>query len=342
MTPNLDWKSLGFDYTKTDYNVRYTYTDGKWGEMEVTSDEYVPMHMSASCLHYGCELFEGLKAFRGADGKIRLFRPEDNAKRFISSARRLCLPEPTVEMFVKACVECVKRNARFVPPYESGASLYLRPVMFGTSVGLGVRPSKDALIVVYCSPVGPYFKSGIKPIRVAADRSQDRSAQHGTGDVKVGGNYASSLLCGEMAHKNGYANVLFLDSVERRFIEECGAANFFAIKDGQYITPKSPSILPSITNKSLRQIATDLGLEVVERPIDIEELSTFEECGACGTAAVISPIGFVHDMQTGKDYEFDMENVGEWSMKLYNTLRDIQYGRCEDKHNWTLEVEVEE
>jgi branched-chain amino acid aminotransferase len=214
--------------------------------------------------------------------------------------------------------------------------------MFGTSVGLGVRPSKDALIVVYCSPVGPYFKSGIKPIRVAADRSQDRSAQHGTGDVKVGGNYASSLLCGEMAHKNGFANVLFLDSVERRFIEECGAANFFAIKDGQYITPKSPSILPSITNKSLRQIAQDLGLEVVERPIDIEELSTFEECGACGTAAVISPIGFVHDMQTGKDYQFDMENVGEWSMKLYNTLRDIQYGRCEDKHGWNLVVEVEE
>ncbi len=335
----INWSSLGFDYTKTDVNARYTYKDGQWSEMVITEDEYVPMHMSASCLHYGCELFEGLKAFRGADGKVRLFRPEENAKRFISSAKRLCLPVPTVEMFVNACVEVVKRNARFIPPYESGASFYLRPVMFGTQVGLGVKPSKEALIVVYGSPVGPYFKEGIKPIRVAADRSQDRSAQHGTGDVKVGGNYASSLLCGEMAHKNGYSNVLFLDSVERRYIEECGAANFFAIKDGQYITPKSPSILPSITNKSLRQIATDLGLEVVERPVDIEELSTFEECGACGTAAVISPIGLVHDMQTGVEYKFDMEKVGDWSMKLYNTLRGIQYGTCEDKHNWNLVIE---
>lgn len=341
MSEILDWKSLGFDYTKTDVNVRYLFEDGKWSEMIVTEDEYVPMHMSASCLHYGCELFEGLKAFRGADGKVRLFRPEENAKRFISSAKRLCLPVPTVEMFVEACAEVVKRNARFIPPYESGASLYLRPVMFGTSVGLGVKPSKNALMVVYCSPVGPYFKSGIKPIRVAADRSQDRSAQHGTGDVKVGGNYASSLMSGELAHANGFSNVLFLDSVERKYIEECGAANFFAIKDGKYITPKSPSILPSITNKSLRQIAEDIGLVVEERPIPIEELATFEECGACGTAAVISPIGMVHDMQTGVDYDFGMDKVGETCMKLYTTLQDIQYGRVADSHGWTLEVSVE-
>ncbi len=339
MTANLDWKSLGFDYTKTDFNVRYTFKNGEWSQMVVTEDEYLPIHMSASCLHYGCELFEGLKAFRGEDGKVRIFRVEENAKRFISSAKRLCLPTPTIEMFVEGCIECVKRNARFIPPYESGASLYLRPVMFGTQVGLGVKPSKEAIIIIYCSPVGPYFKSGIKPIKVAADRSQDRSAQHGTGDVKVGGNYASSLMSGELAHAKGYSNVLFLDSVERRYIEECGAANFFGIKDGKYITPKSPSILPSITNKSLRQIATDLGLVVEERPIDIEELSTLEECGACGTAAVISPIGQIDDMQTGKSYVFDMENVGETCMKLYNTLRDIQYGRCEDIHNWTTVIE---
>ena len=182
---NLDWSALGFDYHKTDYNARYTFTDGKWSEMMLTKDEYINMHMSASCLHYGVELFEGLKAFRGVDGKVRLFRVEDNARRLQSSAERLCLPVPTVDMIVKACVEVVKLNERFVPPYGTGASLYLRPVMFGTSVGLGVKPAKEALLIIYCSPVGAYFKAGIKPIKVAIDRIQDRAAPRGTGDVKV-------------------------------------------------------------------------------------------------------------------------------------------------------------
>lgn len=337
---NLDWKALGFDYTKTDFNARYTFTDGKWSEMVITSDEYVPMHMSAACLHYGIELFEGLKAFRGVDGKVRLFRPDENAKRLISSAERLCLPVPTQEMIVNACVEVVKRNARFVPPYETGASLYLRPVLFGTTVGLGVRPAKDALLVIYCSPVGPYFKAGMKPIRVVIDREQDRSAPRGTGDVKVGGNYASSLYSGQKAHDLGFANVVYLDVIERRYIEECGAANFFGIRGNKYITPKSTSILPSITNKSLRQIAKDLGMEVEERPVSIDELETFEECGACGTAAVISPIGEIYDLQTDKTYRFGtMDTVGKTCQELYKDLQDIQYGRTEDKHNWTLEVE---
>ena len=298
------------------------------------------MHMSASCLHYGIELFEGLKAFRGVDGKVRLFRVDENAKRLISSAERLCLPLPTQEMIVNACIEVVKRNARFVPPYETGATLYLRPVLFGTTVGLGVRPAKDALLVIYCSPVGPYFKAGMKPIRVAIDREQDRSAPRGTGDVKVGGNYASSLYSGEQAHAKGFSNVLYLDAVERRFLEECGAANFFGIRNNTYITPKSTSILPSITNKSLRQIALDLGMTVEERPVPIEELETFEECGACGTAAVISPIGEIFDMQTEKTYRYGtMDKVGETSQKLYTGLQDIQYGRIEDKHNWTTVIE---
>lgn len=179
-----DWSALGFDYRKTDWNVRYSYTDGKWSPMEVTQDEYIKMHMSASCLHYGIELFEGLKAFRGVDGKVRLFRVADNARRLQSSAERLCLPVPSIEMIVDACIEVVKRNERFVPPYGTGASLYLRPVMFGTTVGLGVKPAKEALLIVYCSPVGAYFKGGIKPIRVAIDREQDRAAPRGTGDVK--------------------------------------------------------------------------------------------------------------------------------------------------------------
>lgn len=330
---DLDWSALGFDYRKTDYNARYTYTDGKWSGMVVTDDEYIRMHMSASCLHYGIELFEGLKAFRGVDGKVRLFRVRDNAERLRSSAERLCLPVPTVDMVVDACIEVVKRNERFIPPYGSGASLYLRPVMFGTTAGLGVRPAKDALLIVYCSPVGAYFKEGIKPILVAIDREQDRAAPRGTGDVKVGGNYAASLLSGENAHKLGYSNVMYLDAAEHKYIEECGAANFFGIKDGKYITPKSTSVLPSITNKSLRQLARDMGLEVEDRKIPVEELATFEECGACGTAAVISPIGKVFDMQTNAVYDFGMK-VGEKSLALYNKLQDIQYGRAEDKYGW--------
>ncbi|MEG1611875.1 MAG: branched-chain amino acid aminotransferase [Alistipes sp.] len=328
-----DWGSLGFDYQKTDFNARFNYTAGKWSDMVITDDEYIKMHMSASCLHYGIELFEGLKAFRGVDGKVRLFRVEDNARRLQTSAERLCLPVPSTEMIVKACLEVVKRNERFVPPYGTGASLYLRPVLFGTTVGLGVKPAKDALLIIYCSPVGAYFKSGIKPIMVALDREQDRAAPRGTGDVKVGGNYGASIFSMENAHKLGYSNVLYLDAKEHKYIEECGAANFFGIKNNTYVTPKSPSILPSITNKSLRQIASDMGLKVEEREVPLDELSTFEECGACGTAAVISPIGKIFDMQTNKIYEFGSE-VGKTSMELYTRLQDIQYGRSEDKHNW--------
>ena len=330
---NLDWSSLGFNYHKTDVNVRFTFENGKWSEMMTTTDEYIQMHMSAFCLHYGIELFEGLKAFRGADGKVRLFRVQDNAERLRSSAERLWLPVPATEMIVNACIEVVKRNERFIPPYGTGASLYLRPVMFGTTAGLGVKPSTDAMLIVYCSPVGAYFKEGIKPIKVAIDRGQDRAAPRGTGDVKVGGNYASSLLSGAHAHAKGYSNVLYLDPAEHKYLEECGAANFFGIKEGKYITPKSSSILPSITNKSLRQLAADQGLTVEDRRVPVEELSTFEECGACGTAAVISPIGEIHDLQTGVIYKYGDE-VGPTCLSLYNQLQDIQYGRAEDKHGW--------
>ena len=330
---NLDWNALGFDYHKTDWNARYTFTQGAWSEMELTQDEYINMHMSASCLHYGIELFEGLKAFRGVDGKVRLFRVDQNAERLQTSAERLCLPVPTKEMIIKACCEVVRRNLKYVPPYESGASLYLRPVMFGTQVGLGIKPSTEALLIIYCSPVGAYFKEGIKPIKVAIDRIQDRAAPRGTGDVKVGGNYAASIMSGVKAHKDGYSNVMYLDAAEHKYIEECGAANFFGIKDGKYITPKSPSVLPSITNKSLRQLARDMGLEVEERHIPVEELPSFEECGACGTAAVISPIAMIHDQQTGATYNYG-DKVGEYSMKLYTALQDIQYGRSEDRYGW--------
>ena len=334
----MDWGSLGFNYYKTDWNVRFTFADGKWSEMERTQDEYIKMHMSASCLHYGTELFEGLKAFRGVGGKVRLFRVEDNARRLQSSAERLCLPVPPLEMIVEACKEVVRLNERFVPPYGTGASLYLRPLMFGTMVGLGVKPSKEAMLIVFCSPVGAYFKEGIKPIMVALDRDQDRAAPRGTGDVKVGGNYAASLYSGERAHAQGYSNVLYLDPSEHKYIEECSAANFFGIKQGRYITPTSSSILPSITNKSLRQLAAEMGLVVEDRLVPMEELSTFEECGACGTAAVISPIGKIVDVQTGKVYNYGNE-VGPVSMALYNRLQDIQYGRVEDSFGWVTLLE---
>lgn len=333
----VDWGALGFDYYKTDWNVRFYYKDGKWSEMEVTEDEYIRMHMSASCLHYGLELFEGLKAFRGVDGKVRLFRVGDNARRLRASAERLCLPVPTMEMIVEGCKEVVRRNERHVPPYGTGASLYLRPVMFGTKVGLGVKPSDEAMLIIYCSPVGAYFKEGIKPIKVALDREQDRAAPRGTGDVKVGGNYAASIYSGHHAHELGYSNVLYLDAKEHKYIEECGAANFFGIKNNTYVTPKSPSILPSITNMSLRQLAADFGMKVEEREVPVEELTTFEECGACGTAAVISHIGTIFDMQTGVRYDYGQE-VGAQSMRLYAGLQDIQYGRAEDTHGWTTVV----
>ena len=335
---NIDWKNLGFDYLKTDVNARFYYKDGAWSEMEITEDEYIKMHMSTTCLHYGLECFEGLKAFRGVDGKVRIFRADENAKRMQSSARKLCLPEPTVEMFVKACYEVVKRNIDYVPPYESGASLYLRPVLIGSKVGLGVKASPEAMLIVFCSPVGPYFKGGMKPIKVVVDRMQDRAAPRGTGDIKAGGNYASSILSGEKAHTMGYSNVMYLDATEHKYIEECGAANFFGIKDNTYVTPKSPSILPSITNKSLRTLAEDMGMKVEERPIAIDEIGEFEEAGACGTAAVISPIESVYDLDTDVKVTYGSE-VGRTSLALYNRLQDIQYGRAEDKFGWTLIVE---
>lgn len=331
---NINWSSLGFDYYKTEINARSTFDGEKWSELSYTDDEYITMHISTTCLHYGLEAFEGMKAFRGVDGKVRLFRPEENAKRMQASARKLCLPEPPIEMFVEACEQIVKRNIKFVPPYESGAALYLRPMIIGTHVGLGVKRSPEAMFIVFCSPVGPYFKGGMKTINVVIDRVQDRAAPRGTGDVKVGGNYAASIYSGTKAHNEGYSNVLYVDAAEHRYVEECGAANFFGIKDNTYVTPKSPSILPSITNKSLRELAASMGMRVEERPIPVEELPTFVEAGACGTAAVISPIASVFDLDSGEKVNYGAE-VGATCLKLYNALQDIQYGRVEDTFGWT-------
>ena len=322
----IDWANLSFGYMKTDYNVRINFHNGAWGELEVSSDEHLNLHMAATCLHYGQEAFEGLKAFRGKDGKVRIFRLEENAARLQSTCQGILMAELPTERFKEAILKVVKLNERFIPPYETGASLYIRPLLIGTSAQVGVHPAEEYMFVVFVTPVGPYFKGGFSTNPYVIIREFDRAAPHGTGIYKVGGNYAASLMSGEKAHDLGYSNVMYLDAAEHKYIEECGAANFFGIKNGKYITPKSPSVLPSITNMSLRQIARDMGLEV-------EELETFEECGACGTAAVISPIGKIFDMQTEKVYNYGTE-VGKISMELYTRLQDIQYGRAEDKHGW--------
>ncbi len=336
----IDWKNLGFGYIRTDRNVRSTWTDGSWSPLETTDSEYLTLHMASTCLHYGQEAFEGLKAFRGKDGKVRIFRLEENARRMIRTAEYTMMAPPTMELFREACVEAVRLNERFIPPYDTGASLYIRPLLIGTGAQVGVKPATEYMFVVFVTPVGPYYKEGFRPISVMVDRHHDRSAPLGTGWVKVGGNYAASLLSGDIAHKAGFPSTLYLDSAEKKYIDESGAANFFAIRGGCYITPKSPSILPSITNMSLRDLAADFGLRVEQRAVEFAELPSFEEVGSCGTAAVISPIGKVYDPDEGKTYTFgDGVNPGPWCVKLYETLRAIQYGEAPDPRGWNTIVE---
>ena len=333
----LDWANLSFGYMPTDYNVRCYYRNGSWGEIEVCSDEYLKMHMAATCLHYGQEAFEGLKAYRGADGKVRVFRMKDNAERLQRTCRGILMPEFPVEKFEEMVKKVVRLNQEYIPTYESGATLYIRPLLIGTGPQVGVRPATEYAFIIFVTPVGPYFKGGFHSNPYIIMREFDRSAPLGTGTYKVGGNYAASLKANSIAHERGHASEFYLDAKEKKYIDECGAANFFGIKNNTYITPKSTSILPSITNKSLMQLAEDLGMTVEQRPVGEEELSTFEEAGACGTAAVISPISYIDDSETGKRYSFG-DTPGAWSTKLYNKLRGIQYGTEPDVHGWTTVV----
>ena len=332
----LDWKNLGFGYMKTDYNIRSYYRDGAWTTPVMASDETVNLHMAATGLHYGQEAFEGLKAFRGADGKVRIFRPEENAKRLRSSAAYLRMAEPPVELFIEMVREVVKANERFIPPYGTGASLYIRPVLFGSGPQVGVKPAAEYLLIIFVTPVGPYYKEGFNPIKVIIDRDHDRAAPLGTGHIKAGGNYGASLVSSEEAHRKGYPSVLYLDAREKKYIDESGAANFFAIRGGKYITPSSHSVLPSITNMSLMALAEELGLQVEARPVEAAELGTFEEAGACGTAAVISPIGSVFDPESNHTYVYNNGETGPWCQKLYTKLRAIQHGEEPDTYGWNL------
>ena len=333
---NFDWGNLPFGYQKTNYNIRCYYRDGKWGELEVSSDEHISIHMAATALHYGQEAFEGLKAYRGKDDKLRLFRWQDNAERLAKSAKGIRMAEVPKDLFKSAVLKAIELNKEFIPPYGTGAHLYVRPFLFGSGPEVGVKPSEEYMFVVFVTPVGPYFKEGFNPVEIAIIKDSDRAAPLGTGNIKVGGNYAASLTGLKKAKDAGYGNCLYLDAKEKIYIDEIGAANFFGIKDNTYITPKSPSILPSITNMSLITIAEDLGLKIERRAIHIDELESFEEVGACGTAAIISPIGKIADLDSNKEYKYCKDGKpGEFSTKLYNTLVGIQNGEIEDKFGWT-------
>ena len=336
----IDWANLSFGYMPTDYNVRYNYRNGSWGELEISSSEYINMHMAATCLHYGQEAFEGLKAFRGKDGKIRVFRLDENAARLQSTCRGILMPELSTEKFRDAILKVIKLYERFVPPYESGASLYIRPLLIGTGAQVGVHPASEYMFIVFVTPVGPYFKGGFSTNPYVIIRQYDRSAPLGTGVYKVGGNYAASLRANKMAHDMGYSCEFYLDAKEKKYIDECGAANFFGIKNNTYVTPLSTSILPSITNKSLMTLAEEMGLTVERRQIPEEELDTFEEAGACGTAAVISPIQRIDDPEKNRSYIISKDGKpGKICTQLYNKLRAIQYGDEPDKYGWVTIVE---
>lgn len=339
-TPNIEWSKLPFGYYPTDYNVRCEYRDGKWGEVTVSKSETVEIHMAASCLHYGQEIFEGLKAFRGKDGKIRIFRLEENAKRIAMSAEGLMMAPIPEDKFREMCLKAVKLNERFVPPYGSGASLYLRPLEIGISPQIGVKPSEDYLFIIMVTPVGPYFKEGLKGTDIAIMRDFDRVAPKGTGRYKCGGNYAASLKAGCIAKEKGFSAVLYLDPKEKKYLDECGPANFMAIKDGKYITPASESILQSITNMTLQQLAKDMGMEVEARHIAVEELAEVSEAAAIGTAAVTSPIREIVDIDKDIHYVISPDGeAGPVTRALYEKLTAIRNGEEPDIHGWNTIVD---
>jgi len=335
-----DWKNLPFSYIKTDYNVRCFFKEGKWGELEISSSEYIDIHIASTGLHYGQEAFEGLKAYMGKDGKIRLFRWEENAKRMIYSAAGIKMAPITVDKFKEALFKVIQLNRKYIPPYGSGATLYIRPLLYGSGAEVGVNPSSEYTFIMFVTPVGPYFKGGIKPANMLICRDVDRAAPKGTGNLKVGGNYAASLRAIIAARESGYSTSIFLDAKEKKYIDECGPANFFGIKSNTYITPKSTSILNSITNMSLIEIAKSIGMKTERRSVPVEELSSFAETGACGTAAVISPIGKIFDPELNIVYEYCKDGKpGPVSMKLYNKLIAIQNGDEPDPFGWVTVVD---
>ena len=336
---NIDWSNLGFGYMKTPQRFVSNYKDGKWDEGGLTADDQVVISECAGVLQYAQTVFEGLKAYTTADGRIVMFRPDLNASRLKNSAERLEMPVYPEDKFIEAVKAVVAANADFVPPYGSGATLYLRPYMFGTNPVIGVKPADEYQFRVFCTPVGPYFKGGAKPITLRVT-DFDRAAPHGTGHIKAGLNYAMSLHAIVTAHEEGYDENMYLDAATRTKVEETGGAHFlFVTKDGKVVTPKSGSILPSITRRSLMYVAEHyLGLEVEEREVFFDEVKDFAECGLCGTAAVISPVGKIVNKGEEICFPSGMEEMGPVTKKLYETLLGIQMGTIEAPEGWIVEV----
>jgi branched-chain amino acid aminotransferase len=335
---DMDWEHLEFGYYKTDFNVRYAWRNGQWDEGTLTADETIPLHMAATCLHYGQECFEGLKVFETRRGEVVAFRPWDNARRMSASCRKILMEPFPESAFIDALERVVNANRRFIPPYGTGASLYVRPLVIGTGAQVGVKPATEYMFMLFVTPVGPYFKTGFKPVDLIVEEHVDRAAPLGVGDVKVGGNYAAGIRATMAAKKAGYTEVLYLDAKEKRYIDESGPANFFAINgDGQYITPASETVLPSITNRSLITLAEDLGLRPERRHIDVEEIFSFREAGCCGTAAVITPVGSITWRGRKVSYCPDGK-AGRICTELYQRLRAIQLGDAPDKFGWLHKI----
>lgn len=340
MTVNIDWDNLGFAYMKLPYRYTAYYKGGNWQEGRLTEDAILHLSESSPALHYGQQAFEGLKAYRTKDGSIQLFRPDKNAERLQKTADRLLMPQVPTDMFVEACKDVVRANADYVPPYGSGGTLYLRPLLIGIGDIIGVQPAEEYIFTVFAMPVGSYFKGGLTPTNFIVSEDFDRAAPHGTGSAKVGGNYAASLLPGKEAKKAGFSDVIYLDPATHTKIEEVGSANFFGItRDNEFVTPLSPSILPSITKYSLLYLAEHrLGLKPVEGDVPIDELDRFTEAGACGTAAVISPIGGIQHRDRLHVF-YSQTEVGPVTRKLYDELTGIQFGDIPAPEGWIVTVD---
>jgi len=338
-TNNIKWEELSFDYIKTDKRYIARWKDGKWDNGSLVEDNKIAISEASTGLHYGQQCFEGLKAYRTKEDKIQLFRPDRNSSRLNDSCRRVLMPEVPEEMFIDACKQVIKANERFVPPYGTGATLYLRPFVIGVGDNLGVKPAPEFLFIIFCVPVGPYFKGGMAPVNFMLS-DYDRAAPAGTGAAKVGGNYAGSMMPHQVAVDRGFADCIYLDPTTHTKIEEVGAANFFGItKDNKFVTPSSASILPSITKYSLLHVAKEyLGMETEERDCLVDNLDEFVEAGACGTAAVITPIGGIE--VKGSLHVFHSETeVGPVTKKLYDTLTGIQFGEVEGPEGWIVLVD---
>ncbi|MBR1874311.1 MAG: branched-chain amino acid aminotransferase [Eubacterium sp.] len=339
---NIDWHNIGFGYHKTRARYVSNFEDGKWDEGTMTEDDTVTMSECAGVLQYSQSCFEGLKAYTTEDGRIVTFRPDLNAERMIDTTKRLEMPSFPKERFIDAVEKVVKANADYVPPYGSGATLYLRPYMFAKGPVIGVAPSKEYQFRLFCTPVGPYFKGGAKPITIRVS-DFDRAAPHGTGHIKAGLNYAMSLHAIVDAHEKGFDENMYLDAATRTNVEETGGANFlFVTKDNTVVTPKSGSILPSITRRSLMIVAEKyLGLKTEERVVSFEEVKDFAECGLCGTAAVISPVGKINDHGKEICFPSGMDEMGPITKKLYDTLTGIQMGLIEAPEGWIHEIQID-